>query len=355
MRTIGIGVTTAFSLILAGVVAEAETLRIEHRSVPCAVAGQHPRIEATIEPATEVASARVLFHGEGAADWYALDMRRVSATWSATLPRPTAGAARFAYYIVARGQESHVRLPEASAFIVDVATTCPVGGLPVEAQSRIALGVPAGAPRLPKGFDARGIQDYLEYAPDDESAPPAAPSASYAFPQLEPMARVRIKTAPPPLFKEKVVREDASTVTVSVGGQPRTLTKSGGELEGKVMSIEDGSLILSFSNSAKTARVRMQDIVSLQVQQPGSAALGAVGGLAGAAAGCVVGVLACVSVTDCESVAPLWIATGVGAVAGAAMGGSPDWKSVILARQGAMALTLEPRRHGAAVGVGVSF
>ena len=315
--------------------AEAPARRIVHEPTPCAVAGAHPRIDARIEPERAGLQPTVAFHAEGSSQWYAVPMRRVEEAWMAVLPRPKSAGGRFSYFISVAGA-ARGRLPEASAFIVDVAETCGAAGLPTSDQGPVEVRVPTGAALVPDGFEARGIERWLEQAAGE--TPPAlrrqvVPSA---FPALAPRSRLRVKVLSRP--------EDAAS----------TLLQPGPWLEGTLQAIEDDVLVLSARGD--TIRVRAENLARLEVREPGSVAIGSVGALAGAAAGFLGTILVCVSLDDlCGSTTPLWLGTFGGAAIGGVLGGSPSWKPVTVGHTYAVSLAVAPRSRGAAVGLSLAF
>jgi hypothetical protein len=312
---------------------ESRALRIAHEAIPCAVAGAHPRIDARIEPNQEGLQPTVAFHAEGSLQWYAVPMHRVERTWTAALPSPKGAGVRFSYFISIAGA-ARARLPETSAFIVDVAESCGAGGLPTSNEGPAEVRVPAGAALVPDGFEARGIERWLEQAAEETLRRQVVPSA---FPALAPRARLRVKIRSP--------RDDAAS----------TATQEAPWLEGRLQAIEDDVLVLS-SRDNGIVRVRSEDLARLEVREPGSAAIGTVGALAGAAAGFLGTVLGCATADDfCGSAAPLWLGTIGGAALGGFAGGSPSWRPVTVGHKYAVSLAVEPRRKGAAVGLSVAF
>jgi hypothetical protein len=316
--------------------AEAPALRIVHEPTPCAVAGAHPRIDARIEPDREGLQPIVAFHAEGSSQWYAVPMHRVEETWMAALPSPKAAGGRFSYFISVSGA-ARGRLPEASAFIVDVAEGCGAAGLPTSDQGPVELRVPAGAALVPDGFEARGIEGWLEQAAGETTSDLRRQVVPSAFPALAPRSRLRVKILHRP--------EDAAS----------TLVQPGAWLEGTLQAIEDDVLVLSARGDA-TIRVRAENLAGLEVREPGSVAIGSVGALAGAAAGFLGTILVCVSSDDvCGSTTPFWLGTIGGAAIGGVLGGSPSWKPVTIGHKYAVSLAVEPRSKGAAVGLSLAF
>ncbi len=294
-------------------------LLVQHQAAPCAVAGRHVRIEARVSG--ETSAAEVFFHGAHDGAWYAVAMRLQEGVWTASLPRPEELGSRFAYFVSAFGpSKARGRLPERSAFLVDVAESCPDGGLPTSEEGPEELRVPPGAPPVPLGFSRQGIGSYLESIAAELPRPAAA--ASLLVP---PLSHVRIMTVEPSRW-----------------------------LEGEVTSQDEDGLALRVRG--ESVRVSKDEIARVEVRQRGSNAMAAVGALAGATAGFVGALLVCVSADDfCDSTAPLWVGTGLGLVAGAAAGGAPDWRSATLLQKGHFSLALQRRGKSAALGVRVRF
>ncbi len=347
-------VLSATSMVVATSLAanaEDEAIRIEHRSAPCFARGGHPRIEARIGPAGEVEQARLLFHASASASWYSVPMLRRGELWTASLPRPAAALERFAYFITAQGPGSRGRLPEVSAFIVDVATSCPGESLPAAERGPRTLSVPAGVPRQPAGFELEGIENFVESVAEADAAPPLV------MPPLGLLSYVRLSTVPPPGETVARLREDRRSVTLRDGetGELLTLAKPGRTIEGRLQAVEGGTLVLLVKGGG-TQRVRQRDLVELAVRHRGSPAMAVVGGLAGIAGGFLATGLTCITIEDlCHSALPIWIGTAAGAALGASAGGADDWESLPLAHRGPVALTLAPKRTGVALGVRVAF
>jgi hypothetical protein len=346
------------ALAAGGAQAEAGQLQIQHRSVPCALLEKYPQIEASIEPAADVEAARVVFHSENATDWYSVPMRREGSAWVAALPRPKGEGSRFAYYISAQSRGTQDRFPDAAALIVDVSATCAEGGLPTSEHGPAELGVPVGAPRMTHGFDTQDISRFVESQALAVTAGLPVPPTRFGVTAVLPvplLSPVRVTTAEPPSARIGVIHEDGRSITMDPRGtgKPVTWAKAGQRIEGRFESYDDdGALILRLSSAARV-RVRAEDLTSLEVRQPGSAALGTVGALVGTVGGFVGGAVVCFAV-QCHDATPVYLGTllgtGLGATAGAA-----SWKPVILGQHSTMALTVGPRRAGAAVGVQVAF
>jgi hypothetical protein len=345
-------------LAAGGAQAEADELQIQHRSVPCALLERYPRIDANIEPTADVETARVVFHSENATDWYSVPMRREGSAWVATLPRPKGEGSRFAYYISARSRGSQERFPDAAALIVDVSATCAEGGLPTSEHGPTELGVPLGAPRMAPGFDTHDISRFVESQALEVTPASSVPPTRLGITAVLPvplLSPVRITTAAPPSARIGVIREDGRSITMDPRGtgKPVTWTKAGERIEGRFESYdEDGALILRLSSAARV-RVRAEDLTSMEVRQPGSAALGTVGALVGTVGGFVGGAVVCLAV-HCHDATPIYLGTALGTVLGATAGAA-TWKPVVVGQHPAMALTLGPQQGGAAVGVRVTF
>ncbi len=89
-------------LALPGSAARAE-IAISHDGVSCVVAERFPRFEARIDPAAEVADARVRFRPTGGLHWYSVRMKREGEGFVGVLPQPKKGLQGFSYYIEVTG------------------------------------------------------------------------------------------------------------------------------------------------------------------------------------------------------------------------------------------------------------
>ena len=328
-------------------------VEVEHESVPCALAGEYPRVAARIEPTDLDTRVRVFFHGGDAARWYAVPMHRESGEWVASLPRPRA-AGRFAYYIAVSGPDAGGRAPEESAWVVEVLATCAGAHLETTPRGPGLLQVPPGAPLVPGGFDGDGIGGFVELAVDNRPALPVK-AAPFWTSRLLPLSRVRVSTVPPPDLDAAALRKGESWVTVETPtGESSTFTRKGELIEGRVESFEEDAVTLAVDKNQKV-RIRRESIARLEVREPGSTALGVVGGLAGAGAGFLATALVCSTTTSCDSYAILWFGTGLGAALGATAGAWPSWKPVTLVRQDAWSLELQPEPMGGSVRAAVRF
>jgi hypothetical protein len=136
-------------------------------------------------------------------------------------------------------------------------------------------------------------------------------------------------------------------------GQPVTWAKACHRIEGRFESYDDdGALIVRLPNAAR-GRVRTEDLASLEVRQPGLAALGTVGALVGTVGGFVGGAVVCLAVR-CHDATPVYVGTALGTAIGATAGAA-TWRPVVVGQYRAMALTLGSKRAGAAVGVRVAL
>lgn len=320
----------ALSILAAAVGAWAEgaELRVIHSPRPCILSGQFARIEARFEPASDGIRARVFFHRDGEAQFYAVEMRREGALWLAVLPSPAPDTARVAYFITGAADGSQGRAPASSAFLVDVGRTpCAEGALPVSATGPSEVAVPRGSPQGPPGFERRGIGAFLVAAEDE--APAAAPSTAALATPL-------------------------GVVPIALGSRVRVGTSPGNrQHEGKLASVDGEALVLDAAGSP--VRIPRSQVTSLEVREKGSSGMRVLGGLAGAVAGLAVVALICASGDNCESVGIAWAGLGVGAVAGAALTGGGSWKPVALASAGRVELDLRARPAGATVELRVGF
>ena len=334
---------------------EPNDLTIEHASGSCIAPGVWPRVDARISPSGEAKAARVLFHASDSAHWYSVEMRETGQAWSATLPRPKDGVTRIGYFVVATGKSRSTRLPESSAFVVDVDPDCGNNSLPKGERGPEILGLVGNAPRDVPGFDIASVRGFVEGIMNET---PSVESAEMSEGWLLPSkAKVRIRTLNANTAKGPVVGDDGRLVTVRTdeATEPVTLAKDGGWVEGRIQSVEPDSLVLSVGGKGRI-RVRRTDLTEVQYYKRGSTAMGIVGAFAGMGGGLLATALVCVTADDlCDSAAPFWVGMALGGALGAAGGGSGDWEPVPVLTQRRVALAVKPVPRGAAVGVRISF
>ena len=191
----GAALLALLTLVPGGLSGEEGPLRLDHAPRPCVRAESFPLIEARLEPAdVPKAELRVFFHADGGPDWYFVGLAREGERWRGALPRPRPGTRRIGYYLVARSAGATVRLPETSAFLLEVVTSpCAEGNLETGDHGPTMLGVPPGAARRPVGFESEGIQAWVEAAWEVEPIPAGASPApaprfrrGAVFPALKP-------------------------------------------------------------------------------------------------------------------------------------------------------------------------
>jgi hypothetical protein len=321
--------STAAVSLLAGAAAAASAagpgLRVTHVPEGCVVEAHAVRIEARIEPPDGV-RARVYFRSGNDTRFYSVPMHEEDDLWVGLLPSPAPGTSRLAYYIAASTGGARGRAPESSAFIADVVTLpCPEGALPASTEGPRELGVPAGAPRTPQGFDTSGVTAFVEEPGDTFSTPsPAGAASAFAPLPIAPGTRVRAIASP---------------------GERRQ--------EGKLVAIDPEALVLD--TDGDRVRIPRRDLVSLEVKDKGSTGMRVLGGLIGSVAGVAVTGLVCASSDFCDSVAVFWVGLGAGAVAGAALTGNGGWTPVTLATAGPVAVDLRVKRAAAGVELRMGF
>jgi hypothetical protein len=146
-------------ILITSAQARAQGPDIAHSAVDCIVAGRFPKLDACFAPQDAVARARVYFRAKGGIHWYFVEMRPEGGCYTGVLPKPKLSAARVDYYIdVLDRSFAEGRTPEHGARVVEGGMECKdkmvAMGL---ASASILLGVPAGAPAVPFGFQAAGI------------------------------------------------------------------------------------------------------------------------------------------------------------------------------------------------------
>ena len=98
-----IGPLAAAALALAAATAGARPVpaadlpTIQHQPVRCLVAGKYPELDACFDPSSRVARARVYFRGEGAVDWYYVEMKAKAPCFRGVLPRPKKSLKQVSY------------------------------------------------------------------------------------------------------------------------------------------------------------------------------------------------------------------------------------------------------------------
>lgn len=153
----------AATLVLGFPLLATAAVEITHGGVHCVVAGQFPVIKATLQPAGEVARARVYFHGRGTASWYYVEMKGTGGdAFEGTLPQPLASLPGIEYYIetLARSFDER-RSPEYDADVIAGSETCPSGRTTATMVSSVStaikVGAPEGASAVPAGFAGAGL------------------------------------------------------------------------------------------------------------------------------------------------------------------------------------------------------
>ncbi len=148
----------AAALVLAGTLASAaETIGIAHGPAACVSPERYARVVATGTPPDAVASAEVVFRGDGG-DWYGVRMTRGTGGWSAFLPRAQRGTAKVEYRIVMT--DAGARPSASAAYALPVEEGCAGEDAAVQVSAPIVVRVPAGAPPVPPvppGFNPAGV------------------------------------------------------------------------------------------------------------------------------------------------------------------------------------------------------
>ena len=167
--------------------ATATPVRIRHEPIGCMVAGQHPIIDAMIEPVEAVARARVYFRSALGREYYFVDMARVGRTFVGKLPKPSVAASPVTYYVAAYtgARDALVesgRTPEASVVVVaaplarsasDPAAraTCP-SGEPIASfgpPGAVTVYSAGGADLVLSLKDAFGLEDLVAALKDSDA------------------------------------------------------------------------------------------------------------------------------------------------------------------------------------------
>jgi hypothetical protein len=130
--------------------------QVSHDPIGCFIAGQNALVQATIQPATTVAKARVFFKSSLGNDFYYVEMKAGTAeAFAARLPKPRVGSGPLIYYIEATSKDFGAsRSAEAKGMVVAkpkdcpgnmrVAAIAPGGAVAVFTTAGTAIGAPAG-------------------------------------------------------------------------------------------------------------------------------------------------------------------------------------------------------------------
>jgi hypothetical protein len=138
-----------------------EATTINHDPIGCFIAGQFPIVDAGIEPAAEVARARVYFKAAQSSDWFYIEMVTEEGKFLGKMPRPQLAASPIHYYIQATTTTfGESQTPEIEALVVAEEKDCPGDkkvaalwpGGPVQVFSAAT-----GAAIAPAGFAAGGL------------------------------------------------------------------------------------------------------------------------------------------------------------------------------------------------------
>lgn len=139
--------------------AQAQTPRIDHEPVACAVAEKFPRLEARFAPVDTVATARVVFQGENTQEWYSVAMKAEGPAFSGVLPKPNKTLKAFRYYIEVTDKALATnRTADYTAAVVDSSSACKGRIMAATlGTASVVLQGPAGAAALPAGFASTGV------------------------------------------------------------------------------------------------------------------------------------------------------------------------------------------------------
>ena len=146
---------------LAAAPGPARPLSIHHVPITCLVAGAHPRIDACLSPAGDVARARIRFRSDRGPAWYAVEMAQEEGScYAAILPQPLAGAGRVHYVIEGVSRASAESRSE--EFLVRVGrdmAACAGQAAPSVPDATVRVtSLDAHASAVPAGFSASGIR-----------------------------------------------------------------------------------------------------------------------------------------------------------------------------------------------------
>jgi hypothetical protein len=147
-------------LLLLAAAPAARAITIAHEGAGCVIADRFPRFEARLDPAGEIARARVFFRAVGTPHWYSVDMTAGAAGFTGILPKPRRTTPRIEYYVEASDRAfASARTPERIVAVVGSAGECETNALvaPVSASARVVVTAMPGAPAVPAGFLSAGL------------------------------------------------------------------------------------------------------------------------------------------------------------------------------------------------------
>jgi hypothetical protein len=146
------------ALVLLAASAHA-AIDIRHDAVACVVADRYPRLEAALDPAGEVARARLHFRPRDGKHWYSVPLRPEGAQFTAVLPRPKAQVGAIVYYLEATDAAlTPTRTPEVTAVVAGSELACEQQKVATALTSAtVELTAPTGAPAVPAGFSTAGV------------------------------------------------------------------------------------------------------------------------------------------------------------------------------------------------------
>jgi hypothetical protein len=100
---------------------------VVHEPIGCLIARRYPEIDATIEPVSEVAEARLYFKS-ARSDWFWVKMTNNDGRFVGRLPKPQVAASPVRYRIEARRTDGQVVSTERHAAVVAAdESACPEG------------------------------------------------------------------------------------------------------------------------------------------------------------------------------------------------------------------------------------
>jgi polysaccharide export outer membrane protein len=181
-------------------------VNISHEPLTCLVKDRFVLVEATIEPASEVATARVYFKAAEATDYYGVDMALTLGTlsragrFSAKLPKAKEKAGSVLYYIeVMAADGTNRKTPEISAQVVKRREDCPEGAFVAGEAEKGDVRILTTTDSTAKPRDFSGISQVVAKTAAttaEASAEEAAPQAPAPSP-APPPATAQAPPSPP--------------------------------------------------------------------------------------------------------------------------------------------------------------
>jgi hypothetical protein len=133
---------------------------MDHNPLTCIVAETFPRIETGFQAKGSVARVRAYFRAQAGKRWYFVEMKAEGDRFTGVLPKPKRSTRQILYYIEATDRAFlPERTREHDPRVVERAVQCKDGAAAAAvASARVRVQGEPGAPAIPEGFEAAGIE-----------------------------------------------------------------------------------------------------------------------------------------------------------------------------------------------------